>query len=138
MHLQVFLSQRQHALRQPLAAGSIDRTVAGRHGGGVADYGIVGPVRHQFFPDFGTEGIPYIADYRRWNRVQSQGIEIYRHDGSITFDKLPVRIECPTTWSGPDIEDRVAGTDQCVVLLDLFQFVHGTGRIALFACSERI
>ena len=130
--LELLLCKVEDLLGEPLAAGGVHGAVAGGHGGGVADDGVIGAVACEFLADFLGEGIAHVGCDGRGDGVEIQRVQIDADYASVAFQEHAVGIECPASGCCAYIKDGVPGFDDVVCLLDFLQLVDASGRVALF------
>ena len=130
--LELLLCKVEDLLGEPLAAGGVHGAVAGCHGGGVADDGVIGAVACELFADFLGEGIAHVGCDGRGDGVEIQRVQVDADYGAVAFKEHAVGVESPATWGRTYIKDGVPGFDDVVRLLDFLQLVDASGRVALF------
>ena len=84
---------------KPFASGGVHGAVAGGHGGGVADDGVKGAVAGEFCSYFFGEGISHVGGDGWRHGVEIQRIEVHANYSTLAFEKHPVGVERPATWS---------------------------------------
>ena len=129
--LELLLCKVEDLLGEPLAAGGVHGAVAGCHGGGVADDGVIGAVACEFLADFLGEGIAHVGCDGRGDGVEIQRVQIDADYGSVAFQEHAVRIEGPASRGCTYIKDGVPWFYDVVRLLDFLQLVDASGRVAL-------
>ena len=98
--LELLLCKVEDLLGEPLAAGGVHGAVAGCHGGGVADDGVIGAVACEFLADFLGEGIAHVGCDGRGDGVEIQRVQIDADYGpasgrvALSVSPLGIRICC--------------------------------------------
>ena len=130
--LELLLCKVEDLLGEPLAAGGVHGAVAGGHGGGVADDGVIGAMACELFADFLGEGIAHVGCDGRGDGVEIQRVQVDADYTSVALKEHAVGIEGPASGGCAYIKDGITWFYDVVRLLDFLQLVDATCRVALF------